>query len=167
MAWIILFVIIVFVIAIIKSPGGTYVLPVSPKTPPKYKKRDTVMNSSERQLYLFLQKQLGDKYIILAKVRIEDFIDILEKRVTWGELQSLRGKIKSRHVDFLICNLAVTEPLLAIELDGFSHNKVERIERDNFITKLYKEAGLPLKRIRVGDNFNEKVNEIQKMLNRE
>ena len=37
-----------------------------------------------------------------------------------------RNQILPKHVDFLICNDRMT-PLLAIELDGGSHNKPSRM----------------------------------------
>jgi hypothetical protein len=122
------------------------------------------MNSSERQLYLLLKQQLGENFIVLSKVRIEDFIDVDQSISSWGDRQSYRGFIKSRHVDFLICDMT-TRPLLAIELDGNSHFKLKRIERDNLVTDVYAEAKLPLKRIRVGSDFARNVEEIKNLLN--
>lgn len=129
-----------------------------------YKKRATVMNSSERKLYFALQKTLGDKYIILSKVRIEDFVAVDSRGLEWKRRQSFRGKIKSRHVDFLICNSSTTEPLYAIELDGNSHINEARIERDNFVDKLYKDIKLPVLHIRVGSNYYEEVERIKNLL---
>ncbi|MFH0852102.1 MAG: DUF2726 domain-containing protein [bacterium] len=111
-----------------------------------YKKRDRVLNDSEQALYFNLQKSLGDSFIVLSKVRIEDFVEAK----SWG----LRGKIKSRHVDFLICDMASSKPLLAVELDGLSHNTSDWIERDQFVDELYKNIGLPVEHIRVGSDFS-------------
>jgi len=129
-----------------------------------YKKRARVMNTSERELYLILQKELGGKYIVLSKVRIEDFVDVSKNGLSWNDEQSLRGRIKSRHVDFLICDLSSTEPLYAIELDGASHLKDKTIERDRFVDRLYKKIGLPMTHITVGSNFAKEVEEIKNLL---
>ena len=74
---------------------------------------------------------------------MEDFIqcavpESANKQANW----SLRGKIKSRHVDFLICSLEGA-PLYAIELDGKSHDNPLRKDRDNFLDSVYQEVGLP------------------------
>jgi hypothetical protein len=128
-----------------------------------YRKRTSVMNSSEREFYLILKSALSDKFIVLSKVRIEDFVEV-DRGLEWGKEQSFRGKIKSRHVDFLICDLLTTEPLRAIELDGYSHRDYLRIERDEFVDGLYQYIGLPVVHIKVGSNFYEEVERIKNLL---
>lgn len=149
----------------IREPYGEPRPEVKVESPHNYYKRNSVFNNSEKQLYLLLKQRLGEDYILLSKVRIEDFIDIDQTISSWADRQSFRGFIKSRHVDFLICDMATTKPLLAIELDGSSHFKLKRIERDNLVTDIYAEAKLPLKRIRVGSDFAVEVEEIKKLLN--
>jgi hypothetical protein len=125
-----------------------------------YQKKERVMNESEQALFINLQKALGDAYIVLSKVRIEDFVDVDKKNISNNSHWGLRGKIKSRHVDFLVCNHATTKPLLAIELDGKSHNDPRRKNRDQFVDELYDAIGLPIEHIQVGGNFLELVNVI-------
>jgi hypothetical protein len=129
-----------------------------------YKLKVRTMNESEQALYINLSKNLGNEFIILSKVRIEDFIDVKYGKLTEKERFGLRGKIKSRHVDFLVCDIATTKPLLAIELDGLSHVKNERIERDKFVNELYKKIGLPIRHILVGSNFSEEAIKIRRDL---
>jgi len=133
-------------------------------TPADYRLKKSVLNDSELALWVNLQKSLGDRFIVLSKVRIEDFVEVTERGLSYGERTSLRNKIKSRHVDFLVCDKSTTEPLLAIELDGVAHNNSKRIERDNFVDELYKSIGLPIKHIKSSGNFQEKISELQKIL---
>ncbi len=116
-----------------------------------YRKKDRVMNESEQALFINLQKTLGDRYIVLSKVRIEDFVEATHGVGGYGA----RGRIKSRHVDFLICDRATTKPLLAVELDGKSHQGEDRQKRDRFVDELYKTIALPIRHIPVGSNFLE------------
>lgn len=125
-----------------------------------YRKKGRAMNESEQALYINLQKVLGDRYIILSKIRIEDFVEAVKGRGHYGA----RGRIKSRHVDFLICDRATTEPLLAIELDGGSHLDARRQDRDHFVDTLYESIGLPVKHIPVGSNFAEWASRINDQL---
>jgi hypothetical protein len=129
-----------------------------------YRKKIRVMNKSERQMYKILQSVLDNKFIVLSKVRIEDFVDINQDNLPWGERQGLRGKIKSRHVDFLICEIQTTKPLMAIEVDGKSHRSLRRLERDQFVYNLYEEIGLPLVKISVGSNFTSEAMKIKNIL---
>ncbi len=130
----------------------------------RYLLKEKTMNSSEQALYINLQKMLGDKYIVLSKVRLEDFIEVDTRGLSRNEWWGLRGKIKSRHVDFLICDLNTTKPILAIELDGNSHQTHKRIERDNFIDELYSSVQLRIEHIRVGSDFKQKVEKISTLL---
>ncbi len=125
-----------------------------------YRKKDRVMNESEQALFINLQKTLGDRYIILSKVRIEDFVEAAHGAGGYGA----RGRIKSRHVDFLICDRATTKPFLAVELDGKSHQGEDRQERDRFVDELYKTIDLPIRHIPVGSNFSECAQEINAAL---
>lgn len=129
-----------------------------------YRKKERVMNESEQALFINLQKALGDAYVVLSKVRIEDFVDVDKKNISSNSQWGLRGRIKSRHVDFLVCNHATTKPLLAIELDGKSHNDPRRKNRDQFVDELYAVIGLPIEHIQVGGNFLELSQKLQEVL---
>lgn len=128
-----------------------------------YQKKDRVMNDSEHALFINLQKALGDAYIVLSKVRIEDFVEV-KKEINSHSKWGLRGRIKSRHIDFLICDYATTKPLLAIELDGKSHNGAKQQNRDHFVNDLYEAINLPIEHIYVGENFLELSQKIKESL---
>jgi len=127
-----------------------------------YLKKERVMNTSEQALYINLQKTLGDNFIVLSKVRIEDFVEVRSK--SKSEWWSLRGRIKSRHVDFLICDLITTKPLLAIELDGASHRNIGRIERDKFVNDVYNEINLEVVHVLKGSDFLQEATRIKEIL---
>ena len=73
-----------------------------------------------------------------------------------------RNKITQKSVDFVIVEKNYLNPLLAIELDDSSHNRKDRIKRDNFIEKALKDAGLPLLRIKRKQSYN--VHEISSLI---
>ena len=125
-----------------------------------YHKKDRVMNESEQALFINLQKTLGDRYVVLSKVRIEDFVEATHGASGYGA----RGRIKSRHVDFLVCDRATTKPLLAVELDGKSHREEDQQKRDRFVDEIYRTIGLPIRHIPVGINFLECAQEINETL---
>lgn len=114
---------------------------------PAYKEGDRIGTT----LFINLQKTLDARYIVLSKVRIEDFVEATQGAGGYGA----RGRIKSRHVDFLICDRTTTKPLLAVELDGKSHQGEGRQERDRFVDELYKTIALPIRHVPVGSNFLE------------
>ena len=62
--------------------------------------------------------------------------------------------IQGSHIDFLICDKQNIKPLLIIELDGNSHLRKDRIERDKFVDEIFKDANLPILHIKVSDSYN-------------
>lgn len=110
------------------------------------------VNASEKALFYALLTNLPAGFYPQGKVRLEDIIGV-KKTVEYKQRQSLRGRIKSRHVDFLIIDIH-GQPLLAIELDGESHRTKRAIDNDAVKTALFAAAGIPLRRVRVGEDFN-------------
>ncbi len=126
--------------------------------------RKVFMNVSEKEFFRRLLAQLGAEFIILSKVRIEDFIGVNRESLNFGEINSRRNRIKSSHVDFLILDLQTTRPLMAIELDGDSHNKASRKIRDQKFNQLYEEVGLKYWHVKVEADFESKIAEIKTQL---
>ncbi|MFA7216722.1 MAG: DUF2726 domain-containing protein [Candidatus Paceibacterota bacterium] len=121
---------------------------------PSYKKKYSVMNQSESAFFFELKKQLPEDYYIFPKMRIADILDVPNGH----DYYKMRNKILPKHVDFLVCD-KYFNPVLALEINGGSHNRPDRIERDTQIEQMFKEANLPLEFIKVGDSFEEAVKE--------
>ena len=54
------------------------------------------------------------------------------------------NKIKAKHTDFVFCDPDTLEILAGLELDDPSHERPERMERDEFVDNAYAAAGIPL-----------------------
>ena len=122
------------------------------------------VNASETTFFAILCRHMPPGYHVHGKVRLEDIIRVkrgLPEQRRWAA----RGRVKSRHVDYLITNRA-GEPVLAIELDGRAHNARNPSESDKVKTALFTAAGIPLRRIIVGENFEHKAATIGKELSR-
>lgn len=124
-----------------------------------YKKVDSILSDAEFNFFNVLSLALNNsEYIICPKVRIADFVKVLGKE----SRQSNFNRIRSKHIDFLICNKKLT-PVVAIELDDKSHSNKQ--DRDNFVNELYKSINLPILRIKNGQEYSvielrEKIKEI-------
>ncbi|MCA9357514.1 DUF2726 domain-containing protein [Candidatus Nomurabacteria bacterium] len=125
----------------------------------EYKKKAVIMNDSEMALFQALLSGLPENYFVFPKMRIADMVDV----VNGNGYYQRRNQILPKHVDFLICNDRMT-PLLAIELDGGSHNKPSRMERDQLVDGVFEDAELTLRRINVGDNFRNIVAEMSEYI---
>jgi hypothetical protein len=126
--------------------------------------REGLMDKKEKEFFDVLSQNLGDDFLVFSKVRIEDFIGVDSKGLRYGENGGKRNRIKSYHVDFLICDKNITKPLMVVELDGSSHKRLDRIERDERFNRLYEKVGLNFQHIKIGDNFEEATESIREEL---
>lgn len=90
-------------------------------------------------------KPIADKYKIhiLAKVRLADLTNV-KKGLSNSKYYKAFGKIKAKHLDFVLANPNNLAVLAAIELDDKSHEEIDRQQRDFFIEKLCETIKLPL-----------------------
>ena len=109
------------------------------------------VNRSETAFFQILHRHLPAGYHLHSKTRLEDIIRV--KRSIKGQAHwHLRGRVKSRHVDYLITDRNGI-PKAAIELDGSSHNKAA-LAADELKDGLFKAAGLPLLRVQTSSDFH-------------
>ncbi len=110
------------------------------------------VNRSELALFTALNRHKPQDKYVMAKVRLEDILQVSHK-VKDGRLRwQYRGRIKARHVDFVLCD-AAGRFLCAIELDGNSHENAQAKMVDNFKDAIFNHAGLKLFRVKIEDNF--------------
>lgn len=135
------------------------VSPISQDSLPNFEAAPSLwVNQAESVFYDILLRQLSPGFRLHGKVRLEDIIRV--KRDVHPKLRwSLRGRVKSRHIDYLITD-KTGRPIIAIELDGSSHNASNPSEADKIKTALFASAGLNLKRVRVGQDFDKIVGKI-------
>ena len=81
-------------------------------------------------------KEIADKYgyAILAKIRFADLVEVNDEAGK-SEYMKYFGKIKAKHIDFILCKKENLYPELLIELNDNSHKKEDRIKRDEFVKK--------------------------------
>ena len=109
-----------------------------------------LVNASERAFFEALLRVLPSDYHLHSKVRMEDIVRV--KPTIKGEARwHLRGRVKSRHVDYLITEKK-GRPRLIIELDGSSHNKAAH-NADVLKNGIFEAVGVPLIRVKTGENF--------------
>ena len=105
-----------------------------------------LLSEAELNFYHVLKSILPDGREISCKCRLEDimYVENCPKR------ESYRGKIKSRHVDFVIYNSVNGFIDCAIELDDKSHSESEKqMKSDRLKDQVFQKIGIPLIRIKV------------------
>ncbi|MBQ4187076.1 MAG: DUF2726 domain-containing protein, partial [Firmicutes bacterium] len=80
-------------------------------------------------------------WMLLIKLRLADVV-----KVQAGEKKymSFFNRIKAKHTDFILVDPETLEVLAGVELDDPSHEREDRIERDEFVDHVYEAAGIPL-----------------------
>jgi hypothetical protein len=63
-----------------------------------------------------------------------------EMRFSWKHF----NPIGLKYVDFVICNHSTMQPLLVVELDDRSRDRVERQVRDRFVDRVLGSVGIPI-----------------------
>ncbi|MCT4686851.1 DUF2726 domain-containing protein [Vallitalea sp.] len=100
---------------------------------------------------------------LFTKVRVADIIKVgkIENRQTYF------NKIKSKHVDFVLCNTQTLKPIICIELDDKSHNNNDRNNRDKFMDEIIGIAGFKSLHIKCSYSYNRQLlkEKIQNELN--
>lgn len=120
-----------------------------------------LLTKTEYSFYMKSRLALQEKnFYLYPKVRLEDFIEATGEG---KEKLSLRGRIKSRHIDFLVCDDKL-HIKAAIELDDKSHSNEKAQAADQFKNELFDSLKLPLVRIQVKQDYTNDINNLLNLL---
>lgn len=109
-----------------------------------YKKK-MLLTKTEYAFYNILKMKCDKNNILICpKIRMEDFLEVTDKQ---NKLK-YRGYIKSRHIDFMLCDSKL-HLLAGIELDDKSHNEKEAAAIDHFKDRVFQTINIPLFRVKV------------------
>jgi len=116
-----------------------------------FQRNDYLLSRAERSLYEVLHRTVYPGYRVFPKVRLAEIVHVKRGTERWG---SHFNRIKSKHVDFLVCSTDTLTPILVIELDDSSHATPDGKGADAFRNNVFKAAGLPLLRISARATYN-------------
>lgn len=115
-----------------------------------YALRDDFLSPAELNFFRVLRHVTGDHLLICPKVALGDLFFV--KRP--NENQTFRNRIDRKHVDFVLLHPKSMRPVFAIELDDKSHDRLDRMERDEFVNEVFEAANLPLVRVRAQNTYD-------------
>lgn len=116
-----------------------------PKDLYPYERRD-LLTSNELEFYQILYPLVCQHgWQLLMKMRLADIMGVQKGT---PDYMKYFNKIKAKHTDFVFCDPNTLEILAGLELDDPSHDRPERIERDEFVDRAYQAAGIPLIHVR-------------------
>lgn len=109
-----------------------------------YKKKPYFLTRAEHDFFLVLQKVVGEEYYIFPQVHYSKII------YAAGQ-QNFRNphfnRIDRKSADFVLFDKQNISPVLVIEVDDSSHQRIERMGRDHFINGALAECKIPIARI--------------------
>ena len=104
-----------------------------------FSKKSSIMRRDERTLFNILIKWYGETYYIFPQVRLAEVLDI---KNDVKDHDNLFRVIDHRSLDFVLFDKTNIAPLVAIELNGASHQMYNRRNRDEELENLLTHAGI-------------------------
>lgn len=113
-----------------------------------YRLREHFLTTPEVTLYRALKEMAGERYVIYAKVALNDIFFIVRP----NENVHYFNKLFRKHVDFLLCHPQSLRPQIGVELVRPIPTGGTR-STDLFMEDLFLTAGLPLVQIPSNDHY--------------
>lgn len=113
-----------------------------------YRLREHFLTTPEVMLYRSLREMAGERYVIYAKVALNDIFYIVRP----NENVHYFNKLFRKHVDFLLCHPQSLKPQIGVELVRPIPQGGTR-SADQFMEDLFLTAGLPLVQIPSNDRY--------------
>lgn len=117
-----------------------------------YKRQQFFLSRTENSFFHVLSLTVKDSAAICPKVNLRDIFYVPNSRDYYP--RTYWNKIDRKHVDFLLCDPGTMQPIVALELDDSSHQRSDRIRRDEFVDSVFKAAGLPLVHVSAHRSYN-------------
>ena len=131
--------------------GAQLILPWASKGPPQkvpfgfpYERKKSFLTQNEIAYYKVLQMIFGNRYLLFAQVNVFDLCDVLDRPFNQGAV----NRINRLRVDFVLCHPRTFKPMIAIELDDSTHDRMHRRKRDGFLDEVFRVVGMKLVRQR-------------------
>ena len=118
-----------------------------------YQSCGELFTQAERSFLAVLEQAVDDSMKIYGKVRLADVIKT-KSGLSASERGAAFNRIKSKHLDFVICDANDLSIKYAVELDDKSHGEKKRKERDKFLNQAMAVAEIPLIRFPAKNSYS-------------
>jgi hypothetical protein len=123
--------------------------PSNSKEPPHikpsthYEKVSALLTPAEQNFFQQLAPHIPQHSILFSKVRIADLVQPV-KTLKGSAWQQAFYKICAKHIDFVICDRKNLDIQICIELNDSSHQRPDRIKRDQLVRRICQDAQVKL-----------------------
>ncbi|WP_051946314.1 DUF2726 domain-containing protein [Verrucomicrobium sp. BvORR106] len=107
-----------------------------------------LLTGAELHFFRSLQQVIPPGCYVACKVRLADILLVSQGANRKSQCRAF-NRIKSKHADFVICEVSTFRILGVIELDDRSHRRPDRKARDVFFDSALQSASVPLLRVPV------------------
>lgn len=107
----------------------------------------SLLTPTEFAFFRALKEACGAEYHILTKIGLWALIENKNDYIAWR-------KISQKHIDFVLCDPGTMFPVLAIELDDWTHNSPKRKAKDAEKDFILKNAAMPILRILPNETYD-------------
>lgn len=108
-----------------------------------FESKAPLFSPAERSFLGVLEQAVGSRYRVFGKVRLGDIVKPA-KALTKSKATAGHNKINQKHVDFVVCAASDLAVFGVIELDDKSHERGDRVERDNLVDQALGGAKIPV-----------------------
>ena len=105
-----------------------------------------VLTDREKSFYKVI-RPIAEKHNlnVSPKMRLADIVNVSDYvEYKSSEWYSKFNKINKKHIDFALADKTNLEIKMLIEIDDYTHQKVDRIERDRFVDSVCEQANIPI-----------------------
>ncbi len=117
-----------------------------------YHARGFLLTKAEAIFYHLLRDMVKGHLVIFPHVALRDLVTIVDR----SDYFTYYNKIDRKQMDFVLCDPGTLQPIFVIELDDSSHNRPDRMLRDAFVEVVLESAKIPLVRVPVKRNYDQK-----------
>ena len=137
------FILIIILVIIYNRRKTKY--PDRPTLYGKFTKKERIMTDTELKFYNLLK-------IIVNKYNLQIFTQVALNQIVHAESKRGRIQIGAKSIDYVITDI-YGNIKFCIELDDYSHQRNDRIKRDNLVNEICRNANIKLLRIPVEQAF--------------
>lgn len=106
---------------------------------------------SEIKYFRTLEKKYGADYYIIPQVLLSCLVDV-DIPKDYFAYKGYRSKIDKKTIDFVLFDKVSFMPVLAVELDDYTHERPDRHGRDIFVNAVLEKVGIKIERV---NNIND------------
>ncbi|MFN5369429.1 MAG: DUF2726 domain-containing protein [Roseiflexaceae bacterium] len=127
-----------------RDPQTQPATPVSSHPVGHYAVVPTMLTATEQQFAGVLHDILPSEYQYMVQVSLHRVVHLrrMQRHRQW--LNPRWNRISQKSLDFVIVRTVDSRIMMAIELDDASHERADRIARDELLDAIMQDAGLPL-----------------------